>query len=530
MNTSTPFQARTLAWPLMLLAGIGIGWASNIWWSGRHPHGDAMPAAASPDAASSVASAQATARQPLYWYDPMVPNQHFDKPGKSPFMDMELVPKYADAGGSATPGISVDSRVAQSLGLRLAPVAMRDLSAHIGAVGVVQLNERDVSIVQSRTAGFVQRTYAHAPGDVVAQGAPLADVLVPDWAAAQAEYLAVKRTGDTALAQASRQRLALLGMPFDLIARVDQTSQAQTIYTIMAPAGGVIQELMVRQGMTVSPGMTLARLNGIASVWIDTAVPESQVATIKAGTPVTVTMAAYPAETFTGTVKAFLPEGNRDSRTQRLRIELPNGDGRLKAGMSAQVNIQGQPNRVLAIPAEAVIRTGQRALVYVADEAPASPNVSGRYSPVEIQLGAESQGYVEVRQGLREGQHVVASGPFLIDSEASLQGLTPAAASTASQPMADQAAKPSEPVYEGMGRITQLSGDAIELQHEPIPALKWGAMTMPFQVRKGAVPQGTRVGDQVRFRFTMGDDGPVIQSIQPMQAAPSTQPRKGGQP
>ncbi len=527
MNTSTPSQFKSLTWPLVLTAGIGIGWASNIWWSGRHPHGDAMPAAAPPDAASSVAPAQVATRQPLYWYDPMVPNQHFDKPGKSPFMEMELVPKYADAGGSATPGISVDSRVAQSLGLRLAPVAMRDLSAHIGAVGVVQFNERDVSIVQSRTAGFVQRTYAHAPGDVVAQGAPLGDVLVPDWAAAQAEYLAVKRTGDSPLTHASRQRLTLLGMPSDLIARVDQIGQAQTTYTITAPAGGAIQELMVRQGMTVSPGMTLARLNGIASVWVDAAVPESQVATIKAGTPVSVTVAAYPNETFAGTVKALLPEGNRDSRTQRLRIELPNGDGRLKAGMSAQVSIQGQPNRVLAIPAEAVIRTGQRALVYVAEGSPQPQNASGHYIPVEVQLGTESQGYVEIRQGLSEGQQVVASGPFLIDSEASLQGLIPAAASTASQPMADQAAKPSEPVYEGMGRITRLSGDSVELQHEPIPALKWGAMTMPFQVRKGAASQGMRVGDQVRFRFTMGDDGPVIQS---MQAAPSAQPRKGGKP
>lgn len=442
MNTPNSSQVRTLAWPLMLLAGIGIGWASNAWWSGRQPHNDAMPAAAPPDTASSATSAQATARQPLYWYDPMVPNQHFDKPGKSPFMDMELVPKYADAGGSAAPGISVDSRVAQSLGLRLAPVETRNLSARIDAVGVVQLNERDVSIVQSRTAGFVQRTYAHAPGDVVAQGSPLADVLVPDWAAAQAEYLAVKRTGDAALVQASRQRLTLLGMPPDLVMRVDQTGQAQTTYTITAPAGGVIQELMVRQGMTLSPGMTLARLNGVASVWIDAAVPESQVATIKAGAPVTVMVAAYPAETFTGTVKALLPEGNRDSRTQRLRIELPNGDGRLKAGMSAHVNIQGQANRVLAIPAEAVIHTGQRALVYVADGETRSQNPSGHYSPVEVQLGMESQGQVEVRQGLHEGQQVVASGPFLIDSEASLQGLMPATAASAASMQPRKAGQP----------------------------------------------------------------------------------------
>lgn len=410
MTTSSSTRLAGLA---LLMAGIGAGWGLGHWSAHR--------SAAQMDAKADMRAP--VQRQPLYWYDPMKPDQHFDKPGQSPFMDMALEPKYADGGADEgnQAGVHIDARVAQNLGVRLAMVAKRTMSHALHAVGTVTLNERDVGIVQSRAAGFVERVYNLAPGDIVANGAPLVDVLVPEWAGAQAEYLAVRQTGDATLTHAARQRLALLGMPPELLRRIEANGQPAPTYTITAPMAGVIQELAVRAGMTLAPGMTLARINGVSHVWLDVAVPQAQAGEVSAGQAVSATLPAFAGEHFAGRVSAVLPEGNRDARTLRVRIELPNKEGRLKAGMSAEVTITGQDDVALAIPSEAVIRTGRRTLVYVADN---SDQAHGRYRPVEVQLGAEHDGFIVVSRGLQEGDQVVASGLFLIDSEASMQGLT----------------------------------------------------------------------------------------------------------
>ena len=147
-------------------------------------------------------------RKVLYWYDPMYPQQKFDKPGKSPFMDMEMVPQYADSkGDSAT--VRIDPSLTQNLGVRLATVSRGVFASSLEVVGVLAFNERDVAVIQARTAGFVERVYAHAPGDVIKANAALADILVPEWSAAQEEFLALKRSGDAGLLAAARQRLRL---------------------------------------------------------------------------------------------------------------------------------------------------------------------------------------------------------------------------------------------------------------------------------------------------------------------------------
>jgi Cu(I)/Ag(I) efflux system membrane fusion protein len=382
----------------------------------------AMPAGMAP-AEIPAGKAPTDGRQVLYWYDPMKPEARFDKPGRSPFMDMDLVPRYADetAGG----GVQVDPRTAQSLGLRLAPVTRESLSGGIDAAGTLGLNEREVAIVQTRSAGFVERVFARAPGDVVAAGAPLADMLVPEWAGAQQEYLAVRATGDAGLAAAARQRLLLLGMSEALVRDVERRGEARPVMTVASPIGGVIQELMVRAGMSLAPGMTLARINGLTTLWLEVAVPEAQAGLVATGAPVKATLTAFPGERFAGRVDAVLPEANRDTRTLRVRIELPNRAGKLRAGMTAQVSIGGPAEEALVVPSEAVIRTGQRAVVFVAGDTP------GQFSPVEVQLGREAGGKLVVLKGLAEGQQVVVSGQFLIDSEASMAGAVGRAASGA---------------------------------------------------------------------------------------------------
>lgn len=414
----------TRIWKTAVLTGLSValGVTGGYWFAQQRMNG--MPGALAEQSPKTQGE-----RKALYWYDPMYPQQKFDKPGQSPFMDMQLVPQYADAATDSA-AISIDPSLTQNLGLRLAAVTRGVLTSNLDVVGVLTFNERDVAVIQARTAGFVERVYARAPGDVLKANAPLADILVPEWAAAQEEFLALKRNGDVDLLASARQRLRLTGMPAALINQVERSGKVQPNLTLTSPIGGVLQALDVRTGMTVSAGETLARVNGLSSVWLALAVPESESGSIVVGQTVEARLPAFPGTVLNGTVSAILPETNMDSRTVRVRVELPNPDRRLRPGLSAQVRLnQTTGQSVLWVPSEAVIRTGRRTLVMLAEDA-------GRYRPIEVQLGQENDGKTAVLKGLQEGQQVVSSGQFLLDSEASLKGIV-ASPQEASPPAID---------------------------------------------------------------------------------------------
>jgi Cu(I)/Ag(I) efflux system membrane fusion protein len=494
---------------LATLGGYFIG-AQDINWS-------PAPAAHAPAAPGSKGSAPQSAdgeRTVLYWYDPMYPQHKFDKPGKSPYMDMELVPKYADeaAGG----GVRIDPALAQNLGMRTASVERVPMSTDTTAVATVAFNDRDVALVQSRTGGFVERVYARAPGDVIAAGAPLADVLVSEWAGAQEEYLAVKATGDAELATAARARLRLLGMSEAQIERIDQSGQTRPVMTITAPIGGVIQELGVRAGMSIAPGMTLARINGLRSVWLEAAVPEAQAGLLRPGRPVEARFAAYPEQVFAGKIAAILPEANVETRTLRVRMEFPNPRQQLKAGMFAQVRIAGSTEQALSVPSEAVIRTGKRAVVFVSDQ-------PGQFRPVEVEVGREREGRIAVLRGLEEGQRVAVSGQFLIDSEASFQGVDARLAPDQHAKPSGASDNPARPqgrvVHQGTGKVAEIADEEISLAHGPIPTLDWPPMTMAFKLGDAAAARGLKVGDAVHFSFRQEGDDFVVERIEKSAAA-----------
>lgn len=386
-------------------AGYGIAW-----------FGQDEAAPQTPDAGRKI----------LYWYDPMIPDQHFDRPGKSP-MGMEMIPKYAgEAEGEA--GVRIDPAHAQNLGLRVVATRIGSLGSGLTAAGSIDFNPRDVAIVQARAAGFVQRVYGRAPGDVIGAGAPLVDLLVPEWAGAQAEYLAVRRTGDAPLIRAARQRLVLLGMAPGVIAAVERGGRPHNVITVSAPTGGTINTLGVRAGMSVAAGQTLAEINGLGTVWLSAAVPEAMAGRLRVGQGASAALTAFPGERFPGRIAAILPSVETESRTLTVRIELPNRGAQLKPGMFATVNFGGGDRSALLVPSEAVIRTGRRTLVMLALD-------KGRYQPAEVRTGMEAAGQTEILAGLSEGEKVVASGQFLIDSEASLSGIEarPIAASAATR-------------------------------------------------------------------------------------------------
>ena len=459
----------------------------------------------------STSASQKQDAKVLYWYDPMKPEQRFDKPGKSPFMDMQLVPKYADENTAMTdesrPTVKIDPSLQQNLAIRYGTVEQAVMGNTLLTNGILQANERQTAILQTRASGFVQRVYGHAVGDMVRQGSPIADISIPEWTGEQTEFLAVLRTGDRSLIQASRQRLQLLGIPQNVIHQVERTRRVQSNITLSAPVSGFIDSLEVRNGMALAMGQTLATIKGINPIWLEAAVPEKQIAGIKRGMSVEANFAAF-SQKVTGKVIDILPTLDTTSRTIKVRIELPNPSGQLKPGMFASVNIINNPQSSLVVPEQAVIRTGTRNVVIVAHE-------QGRFEPVVVQLGQSDGNKIAVLQGLKAGQRVVISGQFLIDSEANLQGVLDKL--NTGQPIASsQTIKRS--TYQGLGKVEKVTNQDITISHQAIPELGWGAMTMSF---KQPVQPFTRIqqGDQVNFSFTKVGNSYVISDISKMSMA-----------
>jgi Cu(I)/Ag(I) efflux system membrane fusion protein len=368
-------------------------------------------------APSTTASGAAPSdRKILYWHDPMVPAQRFDKPGKSPFMDMQLVPVYADQAG--TTSVNVSPSVQQNLGLRTATVKRADVSSSFDAVGTVQFDERLSSVVQTRVAGYVEQLPVRAPMEQVRKGQALAIVFAPDWLAPQNELLALERAGVSEdLVAAARQRMRAMSIPESLIRRSEETGTAQARFTLGAPDSGVVAELGVREGAAVTPGMTLFRIAGLEKVWAVAEVPEAQATQLSKGQKVKAALAADATQTFEGELAEILPLVSSTTRTLQARFEVDNKAGKLTPGMLLRLQVAGPSSSRLVVPAEAVIRTGTRAVVIVQRD-------SGGFEPRNVQLGADLGDTVEVAQGLNEGERVVASGQFLIDSEASLKSVT----------------------------------------------------------------------------------------------------------
>lgn len=471
----------------LLLVGAISGW----WW--------AQHANKSMSVKNDNASVQQAEAKILYWYDPMYPQQHFEQGGKSPFMDMALVPKYAGDSGAAG-GVKIDPSITQNLGVRLAKVERISMSTDVEASGIIGLNERDVAILQSRSSGFVERVWPLAPGDIVQAAQPLVEFLVPEWSTAQHELLALRSAKDDTLLAAARDRLRSLGMPEETITLLEKSGTVQTRYTVRAPIGGVIQSLEVRTGMTVTAGQLLARINGLSTVWLEVAVPESSADMVRIGNHVTVNLAGGQTP-IAGRVTSIVPVLQDASRSMRVRVELPNRNGKLNPGMSAQVSLHSKTKATaLAVPTEAVIRSGKRALVMVAES-------EGHYVAVEVTLGQEIANNTVITSGLKADQQIVASGQFLLDSEAKLSGVESQSAEGMSMPAPIA-------LHESDGTIDALEKGEVTLTHGPFKTLNMPGMTMTFTLAKPELTKGLKVGDKVHVGVKETDDGLIVELLE----------------
>lgn len=415
-------QTKTLLL-VTLIAGIALGGA--LVWFYKVP-----PDASSATAAKPAASAQ-DAKKILYYQNPMDPKITSDKPMKDN-MGMDYLPVYAGGKQKAESGIRIDPREVQNLGVRTALVEKRTFTRAIRAVGTVTMDERGISAFSPKVAGWLQSLHVKAVGDVVERGQTLAAIYSPELFSAEEEYRIAARAGqhimtgssDTmqaetrALAQAARTRLELLDVPAaDIAALAAGRAPARTV-TLRAPFRGVVTELNVREGVSVTPETRLFTLADLRRVWVNAELYADQLPWVKRGDPVELTVSFMPGRRWQGTIDYLYPTVNNASRTVTARLAIDNPDGVLRPGMYATATVAGdKQTAALAVPREAILHNGNQDSVILAVG-------EGHFEPVIVHVGPGNDDYVTVVDGLKEGQRIVLSGQFLLDAEASFQGAT----------------------------------------------------------------------------------------------------------
>jgi len=365
----------------------------------------------------------------------MDPNYVRKEPGKSP-MGMDLVPECPSGGEEARAGMAssnevrINSSLVQKMGVRTAAVERRDLTRYVRAVGRVTYDERLVHHVHTKIHGWVEKLYVEYEGGIVGAGEPLLEIYSPELVSTQEELLLAARYRETTkassnedvrrsgqeLLEATRRRLELWDISEQFIDDILTSGEVRKTVTLYAPRKGVVTHLNVRHGMEVTSDKNLYTIAGLSRVWIYANVYEYELPWLEVGQNASVKLKSRPGTSFEAVISYISPSLDADTRTTRVRLELDNPDLIFKPNMFAVVEIRAsQLSGVLAVPEEAVIRSGQRSLVIL-------DLGEGRFAPRDVTLGLDSgDGWLEIVAGLTESERVVTSGQFLIDSESKLR-------------------------------------------------------------------------------------------------------------
>lgn len=371
--------------------------------------------------AASIASGE---RPILYYRNPMGLPDTSPVPKKDS-MGMDYIPVY-EGEAHNTSVVRVSAGKLQRSGVKTALAAKSVIARPVRVPGTIVLDERRVSVVSTRTEAFLEEVAAITTGDVIEQGQPLVRFYAKEIAAAGALYAAdLKSGGGRKAASGSFQRLENLAVPADAIAEIEKTKKVPISVTLTAPRSGVVLERMAVDGMMAEAGETLFRIADVSVVWVVADVPEYELSSVRVGDKAVVRIRSLPGKTFEGTVSLIYPEIQGQTRTARLRIELPNPDRLLMANMYAEVEIAtGATEPVVTVPDGAVIDTGVRQIVIV-------DKGEGRFEPRDVKIGMRGDGVREITEGIAEGDRVIVSANFLIDAEsnlkAALSALTPEA-------------------------------------------------------------------------------------------------------
>ncbi|TMP44735.1 efflux transporter periplasmic adaptor subunit [Pseudoalteromonas citrea] len=352
--------------------------------------------------------------KPLYWVAPMDDNYRRDKPGLSP-MGMDLVPVYANNDTHAdSPGtITINPAVINNLGMRTATVNLTTWQQHIETVGYVQYDQESMVHIHPRVEGWIETLYVKSAGDRVSKGQPLYTLYSPQLVNAQEEYLIALKRSNRALMRAAADRLRALQLSDEFIDTLKKQQTIRQSITFYASQSGVVDVLKIREGFYVKPGTTLMSLATLEQVWVEAEVFERDTALIEVGLPVSMTLDYLPNKTWLGQVDYIYPSLNATTRTLRVRLKFDNPQQQLKPNMFAQVSIATRPQQAqLQVPKEAVIRTGKQDRVVLALG-------NGQFKSVAVSVGSVGHDFIQIIEGLGEGDDVVTSAHFLIDSESS---------------------------------------------------------------------------------------------------------------
>ena len=426
----------------------------------------------------------------LYWVAPMDPNYKRDEPGKSP-MGMDLVPVYA---GDELSGdeITISPAVENNLGVRTAPATVRPLWRRISATGYVGFDEKRISHINLRTKGWITRLLVDAQGERVKKGDLLFEFYSPELVNAQKEYLQATKRSDSRLKSGSVEKLLALGMNRAGIEALAKRGKASDNIRVVAPQDGIITVLNIREGMFVQPNTTIMSLADLSSVWLQAEIFESQAEWVATGQAAEARLDYLPGEVFTGQVDYVYPVLDPKTRTLRVRLLFENPGERLKPNMYARVSIFGKlhPN-ALSIPREALIRAPDRDRVVVALG-------DGKFRVFEVMTGMDSGEFVEILAGIEEGDEVVTSAQFLLDSEASLAG---SIQRLDSAPIRVEERRAATVFASGRVEAVDASKNHIRISHGPIDELGWPSMTMEFDTLPGVDLSTVRAGQDVRFQL-----------------------------
>lgn len=348
--------------------------------------------------------------EPLYWVAPMDPNYRRDGPGKSP-MGMDLVPVYPEKDEPGT--VNISPEIVNNLGVRTARVEREKLQEAIRTVGYIQYDQDRLVHIHPRVEGWIEKLHVKAAGDPVSKGQPLYDIYSPQLVNAQEELVLAVRRENERLIQASVDRLKSLQLSEEFIKQLRQDQQVMQTVTFHSPQDGVVDNLEVREGFFVGPGTTMMSIGALDDVWVEAEVFERQAAMLRPRLQVTMRIDYLPGRVWQGEVDYIYPSLDATTRTLRARLKFPNKEGDLRPNMFAQITIHSTETiEALVVPREALIRTGtQERLVLALGE--------GRFRSQEVKVGRSAGDVVEILEGAAEGDEIVTSAQFLIDSESS---------------------------------------------------------------------------------------------------------------
>ncbi len=496
------YRYMALFCALLLAAGAG-------YWLGKGAGVPAGTQSAGAAVTPATPSAAAPSRKLLYYRNPMGLADTSPVPKKDS-MGMDYIAVFeGEDGGAAAGEVRIGTEKVQKLGVRSEPAAMRELARQVRAAGRVEIDERRMHAVAPKFEGWVERLHVNATGQLVARGQALFEVYSPDLVSAQREYMvaargvaALKEASAEAqgsmrqLAEASLARLRNWDISEEQIKALAAGGEAKRTLTFRSPVGGVVLEKKAVAGMRFMPGEALYQIADVSSVWVLADVFERDIALVKVGQKVTVGINAYPGKIFSGTIAYIYPTLRAETRTVPVRIELANPGGLLKPAMYASVDFAvGAAERVLTVPVSAVIDSGTRQIVLVQKGA-------GRYAPREVKLGARSDDYVEIREGVADGELVVVAANFLIDAESNLKAaLGGFAAPAESAPAANAGPKTVSHLATGTLEAIDLKGGIVTVTHGPVASLKWPAMTMDFILANPSLVDKVKAGSPINIEF-----------------------------